>query len=517
MRTRSQGPPVSPNIEHDANPFPNPEQIARDQADAVRLASLAAQGEVGLANNVNTHDIGVEQGEIPPVNTQNQVVYGTPQETGENSPENIDLRETMDQRNTTGEIPPNQTRERDEEGAVGGSVQVQETPQHPTKIEEVSREENTGSPVDLTQDIVDGQQFMDDNLSDVMRNSAIASNLSSLLNFTTTTTQKPEKPATMDWILPDGLNTKLESVTTKEIADFPAPGTSNGAMIVDIPNIEPYFNTKRFLVDLHTGDMFAATRGSWHRLEVGCRKIGFVTENLATLLEHAGSRLEKQLRPLDKDQTTVLHLDPTKVKAPPIPFIPNAYNYELHTEAMSPTARKNYIKDRTQAAETYITECNNTRLWKLENMIPPENLNQRLQIVFGRMNAVREAIDGALKKDNEIRRRANLRYLETPNRFPTPDTMQAHEPARWITWIQEETQRLIEGINEEIRLLNEEDDPFSNTARQQKQRKTGEILPVEKLATPLVPEKVNNPLPQRSKPQNGKGTGKIPQVNTQDL
>ena len=340
-----------------------------------------------------------------------------------------------------------------------------------------------GRPADTSQDIVDGQQFMDDNLSDVMRNSAIASNLSPLLNLTMTTTQKPERQATLDWILPDGLNTKLESITTKEIADFPTPGTSNGAMIVDIPNIEPYFNTNRFLVDLHMGDMFAATRGSWYCLE----------ENLATLLEHAGSRLEKQLRPLDKNQTAVLQLDPTKVKAPPIPFIPNAYNYERHTEAMPPAARKNYIKDRTQVAETYITEWNNTRLWKLESVIPPENLNQRLQIVFGRVSAVREAIDGALEKDNETRRRANLRYLETPNRFPTPETMQNHEPARWITWIQGETQRLTEGINEEIRLLNEEDDPFSNTRGEQKQGKTGKIPPVEKLAMPLVPEKVNNP------------------------
>ena len=295
MRTRSQGPPVSPNIERDANPFPNPEQIARDQADAVRLASLAAQGEVGLANRVNTHNVGVEQGEIPPVNIQHQVVYGIPQETSENSLENVDQGEATEQKSITGEIPPNQTNEREEEGAVGGVIQIQGSPHNPTKIEEVSREENTGTPADIAQDIVDGQQFMDDNLSDVMRNSAIASNLSSLLNFTTTTAQKPDRPATMDWILPDGLNTKLESVTAKEIADFPAPGTNNGAMIVDIPNIEPYFNTKRFLVDLHTGDMFAATRGSWYRLEVGCRKIGFVTENLATLLEHAGSRLEKQL------------------------------------------------------------------------------------------------------------------------------------------------------------------------------------------------------------------------------
>ena len=82
--------------------------------------------------------------------------------------------------------------------------------------------------------------------------------------------------------------------------------------------------------------------------------------------------------------------------------------------------------------------------------------------------------------------------------------------------MQEETQALIEGINEEITLLNEEDDPFSNMARQQTQGRTGEIPPVEKLATPLVLEKVNNPLPQRTKPQNKKGTGEIPPVSTQD-
>ena len=47
MRTRSQGPPVSPNMEHDETPFPNPVQAARDQAEAIRLASLVSQGGRG--------------------------------------------------------------------------------------------------------------------------------------------------------------------------------------------------------------------------------------------------------------------------------------------------------------------------------------------------------------------------------------------------------------------------------------------------------------------------------------
>ena len=516
MRTRSQGPPVSPNMERDETPFPNPLQVARDQAEAIRLAGLVAQGEKGVTNNVIDNDNRVEQGEIPPISTENHASNANPTNTGENSPE-VDIPgEGQGQGRSTGEIPPSQPGKREEQGAVGGVTQIQGTPQNPTKIEEVSREENTGSPDSTPQDIIDGQQFMDDNLSDVMRHSAIASNLSSLLNLTSTTTQKTERPATMDWILPDGLNTKLESITAKGIADFPAPGTNNGAMLVDIPNIEPYFNTRRFLVDLHTGDMFAAIQGNWFRLEVGCRKIGFVTENLPTLLEHAGSRLEKQLRPTDKGQTAVLRLDPTKAKAPPLPFIPSTYTYVIHTEAMSLTARKNYIKDRTQAAETYIMEYNNTRLWKLEDKVSPEDLDQRLQIIFGRTNAVREAVDKALEKDDEIRRRTNMRYLESPTRFPTPDTMHVYEPSRWITWIQDETQRLLEGLNEEIRLLNEIDDPFVNTPEQQIPRNTGEIPPVEKLATPLVPEKVDNPLPQRTKPLNRKGTDEIPPANTQE-
>ena len=403
--------------------------MARDQAEAIRLARLAAGGDVGVTNSEGTQGNSVEQGEIPPVNDANQVEDVEPQETGKNSPEDEVQEGGTNQGNTTSEIPLNQDRGTIETGVVGGDSQPQGTPQHPLKVEDISRVESVRSPTELAQGIVDGQQFMDDNLSDVMRNLAIASNLSSLLNFTTTTTQKLEGQVTMDWILPDGLNSKLENVMAKEIADFPAPGTNNGAMIVEIPNIEPYFNTKKFLVDLHMGDLFAATQGNWHRLEVGCRKTGFVTENITTLLEHAGTRLRKQLQPTDRDQTAVLWLDPTKAKAPPIPNIPPAHNYPPHAEAMSPTARKNYIKDRTQVATIYITEYSNTRLWELENKVPPENLQQCLQIVdlFGRTNAVREAIDDALERDNGFRRRTNMRYLEVPIRFPTPDTMRNYE------------------------------------------------------------------------------------------
>ena len=82
-----------------------------------------------------------------------------------------------------------------------------------------------------------------------------------------------------------------------------------------------------------------------------------------------------------------------------------------------------------------------------------------------------------------------------------------------------ETQTLIEGINEEIRLLNEEDDLFSGRtaatqAIAQIHKQTGEIPPVEKLATPLIPERVNNPLPQRPRQEGGHKSSEIPPDNT---
>ena len=51
-------------------------------------------------------------------------------------------------------------------------------------------------------------------------------------------------------------------------------------------------------------------------------------------------------------------------------------------------------------------------------MIPPEGLDQRLQIVFGRVEAARKAIDETLEKDNEIRRRTNSEVPRSPDEIP---------------------------------------------------------------------------------------------------
>ena len=117
---------------------------------------------------------------------------------------------------------------------------------------------------------------------------------------------------------------------------------------------------------------------------------------------------------------------------------------------MSPAMRKNYIKDRAQAAATYITKYGNTMLWSLENLVPEHKLTQCLQIIFSRMDAVREAVDRAIENDDEIRRKKCMRYLKPPRRFPVPEDMKNKEMATWINWIQLETQALLDDLNEEI-------------------------------------------------------------------
>ena len=116
------------------------------------------------------------------------------------------------------------------------------------------------------------------------------------------------------------------------------------------------------------------------------------------LIQHASIKLKNKIYLRKGEQTTVLTLDLAEAQPPPLPFIPRAENYITHDKPMSPTMRKNYIKDRAQAAVTYITEYSNTTLWSLEKRAPLHKLTQHLQIVFGRVNAVREAVDQAIKR-----------------------------------------------------------------------------------------------------------------------
>ena len=84
--------------------------------------------------------------------------------------------------------------------------------------------------------------------------------------------------------------------------------------------------------------------------------------------------------------------------------------------------------------------------------------------------------------------------------------------------MQEETQILITKLNEEIALQNTEDDPFTSIATDilrgtENNKGNGEIPPFtferkqaieDQLATPLIPELMNKPLPQRESQKEGR-------------
>ena len=90
------------------------------------------------------------------------------------------------------------------------------------------------------------QHYLDDNFSDVMRSLALGSNISSLFNTTAFNTIHNEQKVTLDWILPDGKNSQLETLRDKHIVDFLAPGGNTGVMLVYLPDLEPFYNTNKF-------------------------------------------------------------------------------------------------------------------------------------------------------------------------------------------------------------------------------------------------------------------------------
>ena len=190
-------------------------------------------------------------------------------------------------------------------------------------------------------------------------------------------------------------------------------------MLVHLLDLEPFYNTKEFLVDLQSGELFVKLNDRWHPAGLTCNKRNFEVDSLMALIQHASIKLKNRIYGRKEEQTTVLTLDSSQAQLPPLPFIQRAANYILHDKPMSPAMRKNYIKDRVQTVVTYITEYGSTTLWSLEKKAPPHKLTQYLQSVFGRVNVVRKAVDKTIENDNEIRRRKCMRYLKPPQKVPS--------------------------------------------------------------------------------------------------
>ena len=100
--------------------------------------------------------------------------------------------------------------------------------------------------------------------------------------------------------------------------DFLAPGDKTGAMLVHLPDLEPFYNTSEFLIDLQSGKLFVKLQNKWHPAGLTCKKRHFEVNQLMALIQHASIKLKNNLYKRNEN-TDVLVLDLMKAQPPPLP------------------------------------------------------------------------------------------------------------------------------------------------------------------------------------------------------
>ena len=273
--------------------------------------------------------------------------------------------------------------------------------------------------VNTTSDTLD--HFMDDNYGDVLRSSLL--NPSSYMSLPLMKTPPPQpQPGiiVMDWYVPDGTNRRIVEIPEREIADFRSPGGGTGALILILTRLLLHFNTTKYLVDIDMGEVFGWIANQWRSTGLYCSPQPFVMSELSTLTTRCGAALKMDLE--REEQTTVLQLPRTRgentVMLPPLPLMPEPEAYVQQLDAMTPNMRRNYVRDRMQAALTYIREHELAQQWEGNPEYDRQEVLQRLQIIYGKADKVRQQIDTALNNDDIHRRRRVMRPLGLPQRFP---------------------------------------------------------------------------------------------------
>ena len=181
-----------------------------------------------------------------------------------------------------------------------------------------------------------------------------------------------------------------------------------------------------------------------------------------------------------EQQTRVIQLSNEGGRAttplPSLPMMPEPDAYVLQPDAMTPQMRRNYVRDRTQAALTYLKEYETSYRWERDPQYDAQQVRQRLQIVYGKADRMRNNVDTALLNDDIHRRRRVMRTLDLPQRFPLPQNMKNSPVETWVQWIRDESNKLIAAIDEEITRCQDPDDPFDGTA-------SGIFPPLQNIAT----------------------------------
>ena len=217
---------------------------------------------------------------------------------------------------------------------------------------------------------------------------------------------------------------------------------------------------------METGELFGWISNQWRRTGLYCSTQPFVLDELNAMTTRCSAVLRMDLE--QEQQTRVVQLSGDArqgtVQLPPLPLMPEPEAYVIQADVMTLQMRRNYVRDRTQAALTYIKEYETSQEWEQNPQYDIQQVRQRLQIVYGKADQVKQKVDVALLNDDIYRRRRVMRTLELPHRFPSPQTMKDSSVVTWVQWIREESNKLIAAIEDEIARRQDPDDPFDGTA-----------------------------------------------------
>ena len=196
-----------------------------------------------------------------------------------------------------------------------------------------------------------------------------------------------------------------------------------------------------------------------------CSSKPFVIKDLIPKVERHGQAVWAELEAEDQTPLVNIRRSPGRFEVPsPLPVMDEPAVYVLHPDIMQINTRKNYVRDRMQAALIYVSEYVETKRMITEGRYNNDDLLVRLRAVFGRVDQVRHCIDVALQQDDAHRRKRNMRFLMLPTRFPRPENMSQGDTAVWTNWICEETDEIMKQLEEERDSRSDPDDLFNGTA-----------------------------------------------------
>ena len=108
----------------------------------------------------------------------------------------------------------------------------------------------------------------------------------------------------LEWYVPDGTNRQLVDIQDKSVAK--SPGRGMGAMLVTLPQPNPFYKTDSFLVDLDTGKLFVLMKTQWRCTGLYCMNNPFELEKLWKSVEHNCAIMKCDLE--KKEQTPIVRI-----------------------------------------------------------------------------------------------------------------------------------------------------------------------------------------------------------------